>query len=225
MDKKRLAAVQKRLERDLHKGVSKKDFSPFDIYQFIEGDNKEAFLEEQYEEGKTVAQDVVGLLLSAHKEVYIFAGKFSWSKLVRKGIKIIDVLEGLAKKGVKIRVVAGIHLHSMENIEKVLALNKKLPKENWIEVRHTFHSLRGIIIDDKIMRLKEVKNPSDFGNGNKKKKKTFIFYTIFDKVWISWLKRVFMDYFKAGDYAGARIRELKKIEEVKYDGHGSLRVK
>ncbi|MFC1685750.1 hypothetical protein ACFLZZ_01875 [Nanoarchaeota archaeon] len=216
MNKLRLSAVRKRLERDIHRGVTKKDFSPFDIYQFVNEDRKEAFLEEQYEEGKTSAQDVVGLLLSAHREVYIFAGKFSWSNLVRKGIKIIDVLEDLARKGVKIKIISGIHLPAMDNIEKILELNNKLPKEQWIEVRHSFQPLRAIIVDDKIMRLKEVKKPSDYGAGSKKKKTTFIFYSIYDKDWIRWLRGIFMDYFKAGDYPAARVRELKKIQKVEY---------
>lgn len=225
MNKERLLAVQKRLAREIHKGVTKRDFSSFDIYQFVPEDHKEAFLEKQYEEGKTVAQDVVGLLLSAHKEVCIFSGKFSWSKLVRGDIKMIDVLKELAEKGVKIKIISGIHLHSMDNVEKVLELNKKLPKDKWIEVRHAFQPLRAIIVDNKVMRLKEVKAPSDFGKNGKKEKKTFIFYTIFDDVWIKWLKKVFMDYYNTGDYAGARIRELKRIEQVKYDGHKALRLK
>lgn len=214
MDKKRFEAVQRRLERDIRRGILKKDFSPFDIYQFVDEDKKEAFMEEQYEEGKTVAQDVVGLLLSAHKEIYIFAGKFSWSKLVRNNIKILDVMKDMAKKGVKIKIIAGIHLPAVDNIERILELNKDLPKENWIEIRHAFQPLRAIIIDEKIMRLKEVKKPSDYGSDSKKKKNTFIFYTIFDGKWINWLKKIFMEYYKAGDYPKARVRELRRIEKV-----------
>lgn len=211
MKKERLISIHKRLERDINRGTRKRDFSPFDIYQFIPSDKKEAFLEEQEEEGKTAAQDVVGLLLSAKKQILIFAGNFSWSVLKQGGIKVIDIIEELAKKGVKIEIISGIHLPAVENIEKILGLNKKL--KNKIEIRHAFQPLRAIIIDDKILRMKEIKNPSDYEM--KKGKKTFIFYSIYDKVWIKWLQGVFWRYFNSGDYAEARIRELKKIQKVK----------
>lgn len=209
--KERLGAVQKRLAEDLKRGTRKRDFSPFDIYQFIDTDKKEAFLEEQADEAKAVAQDVVGLLLSAHKQVLIFAGNFTWSNIKQGEIKILDVLEELANKGVQIKIVSGVHLPAVENIDKITELNKRL--KNKIEIRHAFQPLRAIIIDDKIFRMKEIKNPSDYDSP--KGKKTFIFYTVYDPVWIRWLQEVFWDYFNSGDYAEARIRELKLIQKVK----------
>ncbi|MBU2522673.1 MAG: hypothetical protein KKE23_00070 [Nanoarchaeota archaeon] len=211
MDKKRLIFVQKRLVEDIRKGTRKRDFSPFDIYQFIDQDEKEAFLEEQDNEVKTSAQDVMGLLLSAKKEIIIFAGNLSWINISRAGIKLIDVLGEMANKGVKISILCGIHLPAVENIEKIIALNKKL--KNKIEIRHSFQPLRAIIIDDKVARLKEIKSPSDYEN--LKYKKTFIFYTIYDPIWVKWLKIVFHNYFDSGDYAEARIRELKSIQKIK----------
>ena len=213
MKKERLAAVQKRLVDDLRKGTRKRDFSPFDIYQFIDRDKKEAFLEEQEGEAKVVSQDVIGLLLSAHKQVLIFSGNFTWSNLRQGDMKILDVLRDLAKKGIDIKIVSGIHLPAVENIEKVLALNKGLDFKHQIEVRHAFQPLRAIIIDDKIARIKEIKNPSDYDAP--KKKKTFIFYSIYDPVWIKWLQKVFWSYFDSGDYAEARMKELKQIHKVR----------
>jgi len=213
MDKKRLGLIQKRLSEDIRRGTRKRDFSPFDIYQFIDADKKEAFLEEQDTEAKAVSQDVIGLLLSAHRQVLIFAGNFTWSNLSQKGIKILDVMTDLANKGVKIKIVSGIHLPAVDNLGKVLALNRRIkdPK-NWIEVRHAFQPLRAIIIDDKIARIKEIKNPSDYEE--KRAKKTFIFYSIYDKQWIAWLQEVFWRYFNSGDYAEARMKELKRIQKI-----------
>jgi len=214
MQKERLTKIQKRLMEDIRRGTRKRDFSPFDIYQFIDSDKKEAFLEEQDREAKTVAQDVVGLLLSAHKQVLIFAGNFTWSNLSQRSIKVLDVMTDLANKGIKIKIISGIHLPAVSNIEKVLALNKKIKNpKNRIEVRHAFQPLRAIIIDDKIARIKEIKNPSDYEE--RKTKKTFIFYSIYDKQWIAWLQRVFWGYFNSGDYAEARMRELKNIQKIK----------
>ena len=206
-----MSSVQERLMNDIHRGIIKKDFSPFDIYQFIEDDKKEAFLEEQDEEVKAVSQDVIGLLLSAKRQIMIFAGNLTWSNTVQGEMKVIDVLKDLASKGIKIQILCGIHLPAMENVEKILELNKKL--DNKIEIRHAFQPLRAIIIDDKIARLKEIKNPSDYEKPHGKK--TFIFYSIYDPVWIRWLEKVFHSYFDSGDYAEARIRELKKIQRVK----------
>ena len=36
-----MVSVQERLMNDIHRGIVKKDFSPFDIYQFIDKDKKE----------------------------------------------------------------------------------------------------------------------------------------------------------------------------------------
>jgi len=211
MDKERLVSVQKRLAEDIRRGTRKRDFSPFDIYQFIDKDEKEAFLEEQADEKKTSAQDVMGLLLSAKKEIIIFAGNLSWITITSGGVKIIDVIRDQANKGVSIKVLCGIHLPAVENIEKLIALNKKL--KNKIEIRHSFQPLRAIIVDDKVARLKEIKSPSDYEQEHKTK--TFIFYTLYDPVWVKWLKDVFHSYFDSGDYAEARIRELKSIQKIK----------
>ena len=211
MEKKRLESVQERLLRDIHNGTRKRDFSPFDIYQFIDSDKKEAFLEEQEDEAKTVSQDVIGLLLSAKNEILIFAGNLTWSNVSQGGISLLDVMKDLANKGVKIRIICGVHLPAVENVEKLMELNKTL--KNKIELRHSFQPLRAIIVDEKIARIKEIKNPSDYEH--KKTKKTFIFYTIYDPVWIKWLKSVFHSYFDSGDYAEARIRELKSIQQIK----------
>jgi len=211
MDKKRLVSIQERLMKDMHRGIVKKDFSPFDIYQFIDKDKKEAFLEEQDSEKKTSAQDVMGLLLSAKKEIIIFAGNLSWINITSGGVKIIDVIKDMANKGVEIKILCGIHLPAMDNIEKIIALNKKVKTK--IEIRHSFQPLRAIIADDKVARLKEIKTPGDYEA--KDGKKTFIFYTIYDSVWVKWLKTVFHSYFDYGDYAEARIRELKSIQKIK----------
>lgn len=213
MDKKRLASVQKRLMDEIHKGVRKPDFSPFDIYQFIDKDKKEAFLEEQEDEAKIVSQDVLGLLLSAKKQILIFAGNFTWSNLEQGGMNMLDVMENLARKGISIKIISGIHLPAFENITKVIELNKRLPEGRKIEIRHAFQPLRAIIIDDRIARIKEKKNPSDYENA--KKKNTFIFYSIYDPVWIKWLQKVFHSYFDSGDYAESRIRELKSIQKIR----------
>jgi hypothetical protein len=210
MDKKRLAIIQERLSNDIHRGRDKRDFSPFDIYQFVDGDKKEAFLEEENEESNATSQDVIGLLLSAKKSIMIFAGNFSWAVMTQGGMMLLDTLEEAANKGVKIQVVCGIHLPAIDNVERVIELNKKL--KNKIEIRHAFQPLRAVIVDDKVMRLKEIKNPL---RENPRYKKTFIFYSIYDPIWVRWMQKVFRGYFDSGDYAEARIRELKKIQKVK----------
>ena len=65
---------QERLFKKIENAKHKSDFSPFDIYQYISGDKRSAFLEEQSEDSVTKKQDLVNALRSAEKQVLIFSG-------------------------------------------------------------------------------------------------------------------------------------------------------
>ena len=113
------------------------------------------------------------------------------------------------KKNISIKILCRVDLSSMWTIEKILSLNFKYGKE-LIEIRHCEQPLRALIIDNKILRLKEIKEPT--GKTHELNKRTFIFYTIKDKEWVEWLSRIFWNLFSQSINARKRIEELKKLK-------------
>ena len=85
----------------------------------------------------------------------------------------------------------------------MLSLNHKHGKEN-IEIRHREQPIRAIIIDNKIIRLKEIKQPAGI------QEKLFIFYTIKDSSWSIWLSKIFRKMFSESISAEKRLSELKE---------------
>ena len=77
----------------------------------------------------------------------------------------------------------------------MLSLNFKHGKEN-IEIRHREQPLRAFIVDNQVLRMKEVSEPT--GKIHELNKRMFLYYTIKDKEWIEWLARVFWKMFSNG---------------------------
>ena len=64
-------------------------------------------------------------------------------------------------------------------------------------------------IDDRIIDLKEIKEPS--GKIKELDKKIFLFYTIKDKEWAEWLSKIFWKMFNSSIDANKRLEEINKI--------------
>ena len=79
-----------------------------------------------------------------------------------------------------------------------------------IEIKHREHPIRASIIDNKVFRIKEIKEPT--GKLNELNKKVFIFYTIRDKSWTEWLSRIFWKLFSQSVDSNTRLNELKKLK-------------
>ncbi|MBS3145548.1 hypothetical protein J4414_01990 [Candidatus Woesearchaeota archaeon] len=203
---------EKLLERILN-SRNKEDFSPFDIYQYVEDKKRNAFAEKQEYEAKKVRQDLFNLFRDAKKQIFIFSGNLSWANLKQNKETIADVLEELAKKKIDINILTNVDATSLENTEKVLAINERIGREA-IKVRHAQQPLRAFIVDDKLARFKEVKNP-ELNRKGEMKKTTFIFYEIFDKEWILWLQKVFWHIFHPAILAEKRLDDLRSIHRLK----------
>lgn len=200
------SAFQEQLLEKIKAGKEREDFDPFDIYQHIPARHKSAFLEEQEDEGKTAFnKDLPRLLGTTEKQLLIFSGNLSWANLT----SIYKILEELGKKNVSIKVLAKVDVTNIDNIKKFISLNNQAGKE-FIEIRHMEQPLRAFIIDRKLARFKEIKNPEE-----KKKKKMFIFYSIYDKEWIEWLQKVFWNLFTGAVPAEKRIKEIESIKKLK----------
>lgn len=204
--------LQERLLRKIESGRTKTDFSSFDIYQYVDEKKRNAFLEEQEEDTKYTEQDLFGQIDTAEKQVLIFSGNFSWVNLVQNKLTFLKLLEDIGKRNVTVKVLANIDIHSLKNVKGALALNDAVGK-NFLDIRHCEQPLRSFIVDNKIVRLKEMKNPDQ--KKGERKKDVHIFYEIFDLDWIEWMQKVFMHFFRTAIPAQKRIQDLESIHRLK----------
>lgn len=202
---------QERLFKKIEAGKDKRDFSPFDIYQYVDEKKRYAFLEEQTEYSITEKQDLVHTLRYAEKQILIFSGNLSWVNAMQGKKKIIDIFEELAERNVSIKILCKVDMESMEKIEKILAINYKLKKE-MIEIRHSEQPLRAFVIDNNLVRFKESKH---IEKKNEIKKRLYVFYEIKDEEWIEWMHKLFFNIFRTSIKADKRINDIKSIEKIR----------
>ncbi len=203
------SVFQEQLEQQIMAGRTKYDFSGFDIFQHVSEKHKTAWIKEGEDESKAGRlNEFKELLLQAKKQILFFSGNLSFINFDDGKTNVFKVLDELAGKGITMKVVCRVDVGGKENIEKLLSLNFKYGKEV-VEIRHREQPLRVSVIDNKIINLKEVKEPT----GRKKElgTKTFIFYTINDKEWTEWITRIFWKMFSGSISAGKRIEEIKKV--------------
>ncbi len=209
IDRIHSTSMQEKLFQRIETGRKKEDFSPFDIYQHIDENKKSAFMEQQEDEGATaINKDLPNLFKTTEKQIMLFSGSLSWANLKQSHFKTIDLFEELAKRNIPIKVIANVDLASINNVKKFLAINDRLGKQ-LIEVRHREQPLRAVVIDDKFTRFKEIRDPS-----TSQKKKTFIFYGIYDREWIEWVQKVFWSLFTTAIPAEKRIKEIETIQKI-----------
>lgn len=201
--------TQTRLLSKIKHGTEIIDFSPFDIYQYIDPEKRSSFIEEQSDNPGIIRQDLFGTIKKAERQILIFSGDFSWMNLKQGKEKFPDLLRKLVQKGISVKVLTKVDIATMKNVQHALEINNEIGRD-LIEIRHCEQPLRSVIVDDKIVKFKEMKNIEDFSK--KLKKRTFIFYEIRDVDWIEWLKNVFFDLFSCSIDAKKRIENLKSIQ-------------
>jgi DNA-binding transcriptional ArsR family regulator len=207
-DKISSSKFQEELEERILRLRRKEEFSAFDIFQYVPEKNKLAIVEDEISEESTNLQELISILDSTEKELKLFSGNLSWINLKKGKIDLFQTLEKLVKKGIRVKVLCRVDLDGVENIKKVLQLNTKYGKE-LIEIRHREHPIRAFVIDNKSIRLKEIKSPT--GKIKELDKKKFIFYTIRDKEWTEWLSKIFLKMFNTSIGSDKRIEELNKL--------------
>ncbi len=207
-------SFQQELFDEIMEGKRKDDFSPFDIYQYVQKKMKKAHVEDisRREQDISLEQDFVGFLRQTTKQLLIFSGNLSWINGKQGKVKIIDIIRELLARGVSIKIVVGISMVGVDYVQRFLALNKEQARD-LIEIRHRRQPLRAMIVDDKIMKLREIRDPAYYKPGELKKK-IEIFYEIYDKEWIAWMQKVFWKMFSTGIPAEKRIQEIESIKGV-----------
>jgi hypothetical protein len=200
------SVFQQNLEEDILKAHRKEDFSAFDIFQYINRRKKSAEMETSETESTA---ELTALLKTAEKRLLIFSGNLSFINLENKKLDLLYLFDELVKKGVSIKILCRVDIAGKENIERILSLNYKYGKEI-IEIRHDEHPIRAFIVDSKVMRMKEVKEPT--GKIRELNKKIFIYYTIRDKEWIEWMTKIFWKKFSSSIDSKKRLDELHLIK-------------
>ncbi len=202
--------AQERLFKQIELGRIKHDFSPFNIYQYVDEKKRTSFFEDQEEELINVKQDLAGTLRSAQRQVLFFSGNLSWANLKQQGKELTKVFEEITDKGVSLKFLANIDITSLANAQKINAINTIIGKER-IEIRHCEQPLRAFIVDEKVVKMKETKSSSE---PSKKGKNTYLFYEVYDEDWIAWTQKIFWNFFRIGIPLQKRVKDLETIRKL-----------
>jgi len=189
-------------------GKQKEDFSPFDIYQYIDDPKRKAYLIGCSQSDQKFFKDFE----AAKNQILVFSGNMSWINFKcgeQSGQKVLEKIS----PSTSIKIITRIDFAGQQNIEDGLKINLRNKKES-IEIRHCYQPLRGYIIDDKLARFWETKVPMKYKKGELKEEVT-LFYEIYDPEWIDWLKKLFWNLFSSGIPAQKRIDDIKSIKELK----------
>lgn len=204
--------LQHKLFEAIRHGRTKYDFSPLEIYQYVDPKKKHAFLDEQFDDQTNIEHELVSHMQSTTKQLLFFTGNISFANVIQNGTRVIDVLQELAENNIPIKFLARIDITAIKNLKKVLAINDKVGKE-MIEVRHAVHPLRSFIVDNKFLRFKEVKRAED-AHKDELARKTCIFYEIYDQDWIEWMQKVFWNLFRTAVPAQQRLENIEAIQKL-----------
>ena len=200
---------QQELEKDIFKGREKTDFAAFDIFQFIAPKEKEVWVGRGVNECKTGRlKEFRKILEGAKKQILFFSGNLSFINFKDKESNIFNVLEELVKKGVSMKIVCRVDIGGIKNVRKMLSLNHKYGKE-LIKIRHRNQPLRATIIDDTLVNINEIKEPSD--RVGEFDEKIFLFYAIKNKPWIKWLTQIFWRMYNSSISSEKRLEEIEKL--------------
>ncbi len=202
--------VQDSLFARILAGRAKTDFSPFDIYVHAAPERRSATLYRFPDVDVAPERDLIGLVRGAQTQILSFSGNLSWVRRVQDGERLIDALAKRAAAGIAIRVVCRVDLATVENLREIERINARLGREA-IEVRHCEQPLRGLVIDDRVIHLKEVLDPAKYRPGELSSR-TFLFYDLSDPAWVSWLTRVFWRLFQTGTPAAKRLAAIGSIQ-------------
>jgi hypothetical protein len=192
-------SAQQMLEAVIRAGRTKNDFSPFDIYQFANADV--VFHRDESSDLEQFSID----LATAQNQVLLYSGNLS---LLNSGL--YDALEALLERGVSVKVLCRVDVESEATIREALSLSRRFADR--LEIRHCEHPLRAMIIDDRIMRLKEQRIGS--GKTNELEGEYFLFYRFEDREWIMWLTRIFWNLFSSSVGAHVRLERLDAIRRA-----------
>jgi hypothetical protein len=202
---------QQRLFGRIEHGRRKEDFSPFELYAYVPEQRRRAWKASYNDKQEIQQQDTASLLASAQEQVLVFTGNCSFINLVENGVPLLSIIQELVQRGVSVKVLSRVDLASVTNLQKVFAINYEQGKE-LIEVRHCEQPLRGFVVDNKIVRLKEELDPAKYRKGELDKH-TVILYEFYDPEWVAWTQNVFWTFFRSSLAGQKRLEDLRTIQK------------
>lgn len=207
--------LQEKLFRRIELNRRKRDFSPSEIYQFVDKDKKALKImnEKEYTSEKNF-EDFTNLLKSANSQILFFSGNLTFSNLEHHDIKIRKIIEDLSKNHVSSKILTRVELPGLQNIKNVLGINNRLGKK-MIEIRHARQPLRVTIIDNKVAVFKESFYPNNYEKDELDEAK-FLLYYIYDPEWIEWLQKVFFNIYRVS------VDAERRIDDFDYPTHAWL---
>lgn len=206
--------IQEDLFKKIESGINKSDFSPFEIYQYMDSDKRYAYYEEIQDENKYDyrIENLVPYFESAEKEVYILAGNLAFIHLKYKGKSVFEYMRECVERGIIIKIISYVNIIDLDNIEKILSLNSGL-NEKLVEIRHEIMPIRAYIFDNTIAKFGEI------AVGQKKKgqiqNKIALYYEFRDLDWIEWLHKLFWKKFQNAIPSNKRIENIRSIKKLK----------
>lgn len=209
-EKMHASEIQERLFKQIESARNKDDFSPSEIYQFVDEKKKKMkILTEKELNSSENFEDFAGLLKSAEKQILFFSGNLTFSKMSSHDKDIRKIIEELGEKKIFSKILTRVELAGMENVADVLSINDRLGF-NAVDVRHCFQPLRTTVVDDRVAVSKEILDPKNYAKGELKQKLTILYY-IYDEHWIEWIQKIFYDLFRKSIDARKRLEEIKKL--------------
>jgi len=199
---------QEKLLKKIETTHLKEYFSPFDIYQYVQDDKRKAVM---LNIKRSSDDNIKDYLRSTEKQILSFSGNMSWINNTEGKEKMISVVKELAENNISLKILARITIDGIKNIKALNTINEEFGK-NIIEVRHREHPLRGFVIDDKLARFREVRDPLQSKEGIPEK--ILLFYEIYDKEWVEWFQKVFWYFFRVATPADKRIKDLETIQNL-----------
>jgi|GEM_PF-335484 len=212
---------QERLFKRIEAGRRKHDFSPLDIYNYVPENKRSARSGSYNVSNELVNQDLVTFLRGAKKHLLIFSGNCSFVNLHENGTPILKIIQELAERGTDVKVLTRVDFSSLRNLQQLLAINYAIGKES-IEIRHCEQPLRGFLVDDCSLRLKESLDEASYASGELPPDTRVILYDIRDDPWVKWAQNLFFAFFRTSISGDKRLKDLRSIQRENTKLVGSL---
>jgi len=210
LEKLAASEVQEHLLKQIEAGRHRDDFSPSEIFQYVDKNKGKVITlrEHEYNSYKNL-KDFTDRLKSAKQQILFFSGNMTWSTLANHDSEIRETLEKLGLKKVVSKILTRVELAGLESLKNILAINSKIGYDA-IEVRHRYQPLRCTIIDDKVAVFKEVLEPKKYDKGELKER-LYLLYYIYDADWIAWLQKVFWHLYRPAVSVKRRMEIMKPV--------------